>query len=73
VNKTVSVENIPGMEGWGERRRMVEGVSSSMKILIYYKNFCKCQNVPPASTTINKISNRNTPLSHGSKNQASAD
>jgi hypothetical protein len=34
---------------------MVEGVNSSKKYLIYYKDFCKCHNVPPNSTTIKKI------------------
>jgi hypothetical protein len=32
---------------------MMGGVNSSMIYLIYYKNFCKCYNVPP-STTIKK-------------------
>jgi hypothetical protein len=38
----------------GERgiRRMVECVNSSMMYLIYCKNFCKCHNVTPPSTTI---------------------
>jgi hypothetical protein len=37
-------------------QRMVEGVNSNMICLIYYKNFCKCHSVLPASTTIkNKI------------------
>jgi hypothetical protein len=32
---------------------MVEGVNATIiYILIYCKNFCKCQNVPPPSTTI---------------------
>jgi hypothetical protein len=30
---------------------MMEGANSSM---IYCKNFCKCHNVPPPSTTITK-------------------
>jgi hypothetical protein len=34
------VETIPGME---ERRKM-EGMNSTM---IYCKNFCKCQSIPP--------------------------
>jgi hypothetical protein len=33
---------------------MVEGINSSMIYLIHYKNFCKCHNVPPPSTTIKK-------------------
>jgi hypothetical protein len=35
---TVTVETLP-------RRRMVEGVNSSMIYLMYYKNLCKCHNV----------------------------
>jgi hypothetical protein len=27
-------------------------INSSMIYLIYYKNLCKCHNVPPPSTTI---------------------
>jgi hypothetical protein len=30
------------------------GVSSSMMYLIHHKNFCKCHNAPPPSTTIRK-------------------
>jgi hypothetical protein len=33
---------------------MVEGVNSSMIPLIYWKNFCKCHNVPPPRITIKK-------------------
>jgi hypothetical protein len=45
-------EIIPGM---GRRKmKMMEGVNSSMIYLIYSKNFCKCCNVPPPSTTIKK-------------------
>jgi hypothetical protein len=45
--KNDTVETVPGMgEGWW--KRMVEGVNSSMICFIYYKNFCKCHNVPPA-------------------------
>jgi hypothetical protein len=33
---------------------MMEGVNSSMMYLIYYKNFCKCHNVPPLSTIRNE-------------------
>jgi hypothetical protein len=35
-------------------KSMVEGVNSSMIYFIYCKNFCKCHNVPPPSTTIKK-------------------
>jgi hypothetical protein len=45
------VETIPGMRE-GRQRRMIEGVNSSMIYATYYKNFCKCHNVPPPSTTI---------------------
>jgi hypothetical protein len=41
------VETVPGIEGQGGYRRMVEGVNSSM---IYCKNLCKCHNVPLPST-----------------------
>jgi hypothetical protein len=34
---------------------MMEGVDSSMIYLIHYKNFCKCHNVPPPSTTMKKF------------------
>jgi hypothetical protein len=32
----------------------MEEVNSSMTYLIYFKNFCKCHNVPPASATIKR-------------------
>jgi hypothetical protein len=31
------------------------GVNSNMMYLIYYKNFCKCHNVPSPSKTIKKV------------------
>jgi hypothetical protein len=37
---------------------MVERMNSSMKYLIYCKNFCKCRNVTPLST-IKKNKNKN--------------
>jgi hypothetical protein len=37
------VETIPGMREGGQRR-MMGGVESTM---IYFKNICKCHNVPP--------------------------
>jgi hypothetical protein len=46
--KMIPVEIIPGM-GIKENG---EGVNSIMLYLIYSKNFCKCHNVPPPSTTI---------------------
>jgi hypothetical protein len=39
------------------------GVNSNMIYLIYCKNFCKCLNVPPPSTTI-KINLRWGPVAH---------
>jgi hypothetical protein len=40
------VETIPGKGGGEKWRRIVEGVNSNVIYLIYYKNFCKCHNVP---------------------------
>jgi hypothetical protein len=42
------------IQEWGEegKRRMVEGVNSTLIYLIYYKTFCKNHNVPPPSTTL---------------------
>jgi hypothetical protein len=34
--------------------RMRDGIDSSMMYLMYCNNFCKCHNVPPFSTKINK-------------------
>jgi hypothetical protein len=51
--EVITVETIPGM-GEGGRRKVVEGVNSNMIYLIYCKNFCKCHNVSPPSTTIKK-------------------
>jgi hypothetical protein len=48
----ISIETIPGMWGVGGYRKMVEGMNSSTIYLIYCKNFYKCHNVPPPSTTI---------------------
>jgi hypothetical protein len=53
------VETVPGMEG-GEIKDNGGGVNSSIIYLIYCKNFCKCHNVPPPSTTI-KINTKNSP------------
>jgi hypothetical protein len=39
------VETVPGM---GEIKESDEGVNSTVINLTYYKNFCKCHNVPPA-------------------------
>jgi hypothetical protein len=38
---------------------MMEGVNSSMIYLIH-KNFCKCHNVPPLSTTMIKEKEKKT-------------
>jgi hypothetical protein len=51
--KMISVETIPGMRERG-KRRMVEGVNSSMIQSICCKNFYKCHNVPPPSTIKNE-------------------
>jgi hypothetical protein len=45
--KMKTIETIPGM-GEEELRRMMEEMISTMIYLIYYKNFYKCHNVPPA-------------------------
>jgi hypothetical protein len=37
-----------------QRKRIVDGINSSVIYLIYCKNFCKCHNVFPPSTTIKK-------------------
>jgi hypothetical protein len=42
--KMISVETIAGMEEG--MKVIMEGVNSSMKYLIYCKNFCKYYNVP---------------------------
>jgi hypothetical protein len=39
---------------WVGGRKAVERVNSSIIYLIHCKNFCKCHNVPPPSTTIKK-------------------
>jgi hypothetical protein len=51
--KMIPVETVPGMGEEG-KRKMVEGVNSIMTYLIYCKNFCKCCNVLPPTTTIKK-------------------
>jgi hypothetical protein len=43
--KMIPGETVPGIRGGG---------NSSMIYLIHCKNFCKCYNVPPLSTTIKK-------------------
>jgi hypothetical protein len=49
--KMIPVETIPRIGG-GRIKENSEGVNSSMIYLIQCKNFCKCHNVPPPSTTI---------------------
>jgi hypothetical protein len=44
----IPVETVPGIRGKGEK----EGVNSSMKCLIYYKNSYKCHSVPPSNKRI---------------------
>jgi hypothetical protein len=51
--KTISVETLPG-KGEERRKRMVEGVNSSMIHLINCRNICKCHNVHSASKTRKK-------------------
>jgi hypothetical protein len=46
----IDVETTPGLGRRG-KRKVVEGVKASI-YLIHCKNFCKCHNVPPPSTTI---------------------
>jgi hypothetical protein len=47
------VETVPGR---GKRGRgTIEGDSSILIYLIHCKNFCKCHNIPPPSTTIKKL------------------
>jgi hypothetical protein len=52
------VETIPGMQEGSEFtfRRMMEGVNSTM---IYCKNFCKCNKVPPVQHHDNNNNNKN--------------
>jgi hypothetical protein len=47
VNGKMRPVETMGMGGEG-KRRMMEGINSSMIYLIYCKNFCKCHNVPSA-------------------------
>jgi hypothetical protein len=51
MKKIRNVEHYFRNGGRGKKRRMMEGVNSNIIYLIYYKNFCKCHNVPPPSTT----------------------
>jgi hypothetical protein len=51
--KMIPVETIPELE---ERKikEISDWVNSSMMYLIHCKNFCKCHNILPHSTTIKK-------------------
>jgi hypothetical protein len=49
--KMITVENIPGIGGGRDK-------DSSLIYLIHCKNICKCHNIPPSSTTINKQKNK---------------
>jgi hypothetical protein len=49
--KMIPAETIPGIRERGVKENG-RGVNSTM---IYYKNFCKCHNVPPPSTTLTII------------------
>jgi hypothetical protein len=50
--KLIPVETIPGMQGKKIKENSERVQQSSMIYLIHCKNFCKCNNVPPPSTTI---------------------
>jgi hypothetical protein len=50
----IPVETVLGIWGGG-MKRTEEWVNSSMIYLIHCKNFYKCHDVPPASTTIKKL------------------
>jgi hypothetical protein len=52
--KMIPVETTPGMGGGRIKENDGGGWNSTMMYLRYYKNFCKCQNVPPPSTQHNK-------------------
>jgi hypothetical protein len=54
--KMIPVETVPGVGRVGMKVNG-EGGEFSMKYLVYCKNFCKCHNVPPLSTTIKKLVN----------------
>jgi hypothetical protein len=36
-------------------KEIIEGVNSSKMYFIHCKNFCKCHNAPPPSTTIKNV------------------
>jgi hypothetical protein len=49
----IPVEIIAGM-GEGRIKENVDRANSSMTYSIYYKNFCKCHNIPQHSTVKKK-------------------
>jgi hypothetical protein len=49
--KMIPVETVAGIRG-GEVKEISEGMNSSMIYLIYFKNLCKCNNVPTLNTTL---------------------
>jgi hypothetical protein len=53
VNAKIHAENVPAI-GEGEMKKTSGEVYSSMIYLVRCKNFCKCHNVSPSSTTIKK-------------------
>jgi hypothetical protein len=53
--KMIHFEPSPGIVGEGNKGEWWGGLlNSSMLYLIHCKNFCKCHNAPPPSTTIKK-------------------
>jgi hypothetical protein len=42
-------------QGWRDKGEWWRGYIYGMINLIYFKNFCKCHNIPPPSTTIKKF------------------
>jgi hypothetical protein len=50
----IPVETVPGSLGGRRKEINGGGVNSSMIHLIHCKNICKCHNVPPPRTKINK-------------------
>jgi hypothetical protein len=53
MEKKIAAETIPEM-GRGRKKENGGGVNTGMKYLIYFKNLCKCHNVPTPSTIKNK-------------------
>jgi hypothetical protein len=51
----IPVETAPGIRGWGEWEKEVEGRNSSVIYLIHSKNLCKCYSVPYPAQQFLKI------------------